>query len=125
MAQLNILVADDDFINFRVLELILQNNLDCLVYRASNGYEAWEQADTIESLDCILMDMRMPIMDGFTATKKIKEKHPNLPIIAVTAYAWVGDREKVLAAGCDAYIAKPVDNWELLTTIKKFTQKKE
>ena len=72
--------------------------------------------------DLILMDIMMPKMDGLEATRIIKadEKTRHIPIIALTSYAMKGDREKTIEAGCDGYIAKPVDIQDLLKTVKSF-----
>ena len=70
--------------------------------------------------DLVLMDIRMPIMDGYETTQIIKKDHSNLPIIAQTAYALKGEREKSIAAGCDNYISKPIDSRELLAMVGKY-----
>jgi len=67
--------------------------------------------------DIVLLDMNMPIMNGYEAAKAIKEVYPSIVIIAQTANAVLGDREKALAAGCDEYIAKPIDAAQLLSLI--------
>lgn len=91
---------------------------------AENGRIAFEAAAT-QRFDLILMDVQMPEMDGFDATRNIriaeKDKSYHTPIIAMTAHAMVGDREKCLAAGMDYYISKPVNPSELYETIERFT----
>jgi CheY-like chemotaxis protein len=86
---------------------------------AVNGQESVEK--TLQLLpDLILMDMNLPIMDGWEATRKLKseEQSKNIPIIALTAYAMLGDKQKALAAGCDDYDTKPVDLPRLLEKIQ-------
>ena len=70
--------------------------------------------------DIVLMDVKMPLMDGLEATKIIKEKHPDLPIIALTANAFDSDRQLALSAGCDDFLSKPVSGEVCLKTIKKY-----
>jgi CheY-like chemotaxis protein len=66
------------------------------------------------------MDLKMPVLNGFKATEEIKQTHKNIPIIAQTAYALSGDREKAIEAGCDEYISKPIEKEELIKLIAKF-----
>ena len=73
-----------------------------------------------QTIDIVLMDMQMPILNGFDATKKIKEINPKLPVIAVTAFALEGDRGKILQAGCDDYISKPIKSNELYSKMSNF-----
>ena len=100
-----ILVADDNDSNYLLMNFILKNNYEIL--RAVNGKDAVEKSTT-EHPDLILMDMKMPMMDGIEATRLIKANHPELPIVAVTANAFDSDRQKALEAGCDDFLAKPV-----------------
>jgi CheY-like chemotaxis protein len=67
----------------------------------------------------VLMDIKMPVMGGYEATRKIKSMKPGLPVVALTAYALPGDREKALEAGCDDYMAKPLSLKEFLELVKK------
>jgi two-component system sensor histidine kinase EvgS len=83
-----------------------------------NGKEAVELASQ-NCYDLILMDLKMPIMDGFVATQKIKQQSPNLPIIAQTAYARSEDKERALESGCDDFISKPFNKADLLIIIDK------
>ena len=72
-----------------------------------------------QNIDLVLMDINMPIVNGYDATKKIRQSRPDLPVIAVTAYAMAGDRKKSLDAGCDDYISKPINRTLLIDLIKK------
>lgn len=74
--------------------------------------------------DLVLMDVRMPVMNGFEATRIIKSEFPNLPVIIQTAYAMKGDMEKAFQAGCDDYLAKPVSFKDLKAKIEQFTRQK-
>ena len=71
--------------------------------------------------DIVLMDSKMPVMDGLEATKKIKETHPDLPIVALTANAFDSDRQLAFDAGCNDFLSKPVSSEACLKTIRKFT----
>ena len=112
-----ILVAEDNDSNFILMSYILKKNYQ--YERAKNGQEA---VDMIEAggFDIVLMDVKMPLMDGLEATKIIKEKHPDLPIIALTANAFDSDRQLALSAGCDDFLSKPVSGEVCLKTIKKY-----
>jgi CheY-like chemotaxis protein len=90
--------------------------------RAQNGVEAVELANT-GNFDLVLMDIKMPLMDGLEATTKIKEAHPDLPIIALTANAFDSDRQLAIKAGCDDFLSKPVNSEKCLSTIAKFIGK--
>jgi CheY-like chemotaxis protein len=104
----NVLVADDNQISQKVIVLILRK-LGCVVHVAQDGREAVELA-TSNPFDAILMDCEMPIMDGFEATSQIRKiENARVPIIALTAHAIEGARDRCIAAGMDDYISKPVD----------------
>ncbi|MBU1013653.1 MAG: PAS domain S-box protein [Bacteroidetes bacterium] len=113
-----ILVVEDDESSFEFLKVILKKTTQFILW-APNGEEAIRHCKNNPAIDLVLMDINMPVMNGYDATKAIKEFRPNLPIIAQTAYAIAGDREKSLAAGCDDYISKPIKRDELLDKIKK------
>lgn len=112
-----ILVAEDNDSNFVLMSYILKKYYQ--FERAKNGQEAVEKADN-GGYDIILMDIKMPIMDGLEATKAIKEKHPDLPIVALTANAFDSDRQLAIEAGCDDFLSKPVSSEACLETIKRF-----
>ena len=112
-----ILIAEDNDSNFILMTYILKKYYQ--FERAKNGQEAVEMAEK-GGYDIVLMDIKMPIMDGLEATKAIKEKFPNLPIIALTANAFDSDRQLALEAGCNDFLSKPVSSELCLQTIKKF-----
>lgn len=87
---------------------------------ASDGEKAVEVFSQNPNIDLILMDVQMPGLDGFEATKKIKEINADVPIIAQTAFAQVDDKEKALAAGCDDFVTKPLDIKTLVEVISKY-----
>jgi len=104
-----LLLVDDDVRNVYAMSALL-DDFGFHISTASNGEEAIARFQQ-EPLDLILMDMSMPVMDGYTATNLLKKEHGcTIPIIALTAHAMKGDREKCLAAGADDYLAKPVDS---------------
>jgi PAS domain S-box-containing protein len=118
-----ILIVEDDEVNYLFLETILsRNNMNTT--RALNGIEAVEICSKNHEISLVLMDIKMPFMNGYEATGRIKKIRPNLPIIAQTAYAMQEDRNKALQAGCDGYISKPIISSELIELIEKLTSKK-
>ena len=111
-----ILVAEDNDSNFILMTYILKKYYQ--FERAKNGQEAVDMVEKGE-YDLVLMDIKMPIMDGLEATKKIKETHPSLPIIALTANAFDSDRQSAFDAGCDEFLSKPISSDLCLKTIAK------
>lgn len=117
--RFSILIAEDDEFNFFYINFMLKHEfIDIL--RAENGEEAVEICRTHPEIDVVLMDLKMPIMDGFEATHEIKSFRTNLPVIAVTAYSGTEDRKKAMMAGCDEFITKPVKKELLISTLVKF-----
>ena len=113
-----ILVAEDERYNFELTNTIL-STYDVEVLHAWNGEEAVQMAEEKGALDLVLMDIKMPVMNGLQATRQIKEMFPALPVIAMTAYAQPDDREKAMSAGCDDYISKPVSIDQFMQIIRK------
>lgn len=114
-----ILIVEDEAINFEYLYEIL-TPLNYHLIHAKNGLEAIEQCKENYAINLVLMDIRLPLLNGYQATQKIKEFRPDLPIIAQTAYGMLSDREKALEAGCDNYISKPIKKKTLLTLINSY-----
>ncbi len=112
-----ILIAEDNDSNYILMTYILKKYYQ--FERAKNGQEAVEKAEKGE-YDIVLMDIKMPVMDGLEATKAIKESLPDLPIIALTANAFDSDRQLAMEAGCNDFLSKPVSSELCLKTIKKF-----
>ena len=113
------LVAEDEEDNFRYIEVALSLSNASLIW-ARDGKEAVEIFRKISHIDLVLMDIKMPLLDGYSATREIKKIDRNVPVIAQTAYALSEEKDKSLAAGCDDYIAKPISYEDLLSTIHKF-----
>ena len=106
MNGVNVLVAEDNTNNQIVIREFLEQK-GCLVHIASDGQEAITKAKN-DKIDIIFMDIQMPILDGISATKAIRELGIETPIIALTANAIHGDKERFIEAGMDDYLAKPI-----------------
>ncbi len=109
--SMSILVAEDDILNYLFLEEIF-SDLDVNIKHAANGKEAVELFKS-EIFDLVLMDIKMPVMDGLEATRLIKSINSAVPVIAVSAHAFWSEQEKAFQAGCDDYITKPLRPEEL------------
>lgn len=117
-----ILIVEDNDLNLKLFRDLL----------GANGYETIETKEGLEAIslarnirpDLILMDIQLPEISGLDVTKKIKadESIRNIPIIAVTAFAMKDDEEKILRAGCEAYISKPISIQHFLETVRKFLE---
>jgi CheY-like chemotaxis protein len=114
-----ILVAEDDATSFQYLEVVLKKK-NITPFRAVNGKEAILIFKQNPDISLILMDIKMPGMDGFEATKEIRKLNKKVPIIAQTAYALSGDEEKARKAGCNDYITKPIRSAELFVLLDKY-----
>ncbi len=112
-----ILIAEDDEFNFKLLKEILQE-YNFRIVRASTGLEAVDYC-TKEKPSIVLMDLKMPVMDGYEATKKIMILYPDLPVLAQSAYNTDSDRKKAFESGCSGFISKPIKRKELLTLISE------
>lgn len=117
--RLTILVAEDDDISyFLIRETLNRSNINSL--HASNGSEAVNIVKSGKDIDLILMDIKLPVLNGLDATREIKKLKPEIPVIAQSAYVSQEEIQGAIDAGCDDYISKPVDIDELLKKIKKF-----
>lgn len=115
-----ILVAEDDPTNFYYLNALLKKITGVKIIHAVNGREAIELFRANPNIKLILMDMKMPEIDGFEATRQIKLINADVHIIAVTAYAMSGDEDKILSSGCDGYLSKPISQKSLSDKIAEF-----
>jgi CheY-like chemotaxis protein len=111
----SILIVDDDYRNTFALVSYL-DGMEMKIYTAGDGFQAIELLDNHGNIEMILMDMMMPEMDGYETIGRIRNNKPtaDIPIIAVTAKAMKGDRDKCLEAGASEYVSKPVNMQELL-----------
>jgi PAS domain S-box-containing protein len=114
-----LLVVEDVDTNYFYISSLL-GKLNGKVIRATNGIKAIEMTRNNPSINMILMDIELPVMDGYTATREIKKIRPELPVIAQTAFAMMGERERSQEAGCDEYISKPIRKETLLEIISRF-----
>jgi CheY-like chemotaxis protein/nitrogen-specific signal transduction histidine kinase len=114
-----ILIAEDEDFNYLFLEeVLLKHKLKLM--RAVNGKEAVNMCEKYSSIDLVLMDIKMPVMDGYQATQKIKVLRPKLPVILQTAITQDSDLQKACENGCNDYIIKPIVKNELLRLLKKY-----
>lgn len=112
-----ILVAEDIQSNFSLVSSLLKNR--CILLHAANGQEAVEIVRN-QHVDLVLMDMKMPLMDGRIATTEIRKFNTRIPIVALTAHAFDADRVAALEAGCDDYLVKPINGAKLMQALKEF-----
>ena len=113
-----LLIVEDNPFNSKLIRLTFER-AGAVVELAENGQSAVERAESA-AFDAVLMDMQMPVMDGFTATARFRQRGYAGPIIALTAHALPEEREKCLAAGCDAFVSKPIDLDHLKSVVGDF-----
>lgn len=111
-----VLLAEDDESNYLYMEEVLQQ-AGCDYLLAKNGEKAVALCKQHPEISLVLMDIKMPVMDGVEATSRIRDFRPGVPIIATTAYAQTGDEQRFLAAGCDGYLPKPISIDKLMTLL--------
>jgi CheY-like chemotaxis protein len=112
-----ILVVEDTELNIDLITQLLEDDYNLLIAR--DGAQGLEMAQT-KNPDLILMDMALPIMDGYEATRKIRETNKSLPIIGLSSHAMSGDEVKALEAGCNDYLTKPIDDKLLFDKLKEY-----
>jgi hypothetical protein len=120
--KLNILIVEDDETSLQLISILLEKFTRKSI-KVSSGSEAVKTCRRNPDIDLILMDIQLPDINGYEATQKIRQFNKEVVIFAQTAYAFAGDREKALNAGCNDYISKPIDESELDALIKKYTKK--
>ena len=113
-----LLVVEDEDHNYTYIHEIMKRTRITLI-RAETGKDAI-QLFSDHDVDVVLMDIKLPDMDGYKATREIKKRKAGVPVIAQTAYAMVQEREKCLQAGCDDYISKPYDPDKLISMVGKY-----
>lgn len=114
-----ILIIDDDSRNIFALTATLKSK-GFNVVAAADAEQGIAFVNNSQSIKLVLIDMMMPGMDGYEAIPQIKNKKPQMPVIAVTAQAMIGDKERCLAAGADDYISKPIDVDKLLAIVNRY-----
>ena len=112
-----VLIVEDIELNIDLLAQLLEDDYNVLIAKdGAQGVQAAEQNHP----DLVLMDISLPVMDGYEATRCIRKTFPTLPIIGLSAHAMQGDTEKALAAGCTDYLTKPIDENLLLQKLKQY-----
>ncbi len=122
----SIIVAEDEIINFLFIKDALEDNCDDVkftIYHAKTGLEVIDLLKKYKDISLILMDIKMPSMDGITATRFVRKEFPGIPVIAQTALALSNEHKKAMEAGCDAYLTKPIKREYLIQTIYSFINK--
>ncbi len=104
-----VLVAEDDEICYKYIELVLSRKTSINIIWAVTGKEAVDYCKLYNHIDIVLMDIQLPELDGYEATRRIKSQKPNLPVIIQSANTPGEEIERCMAAGCDSYVAKPLD----------------
>jgi PAS domain S-box-containing protein len=119
--NLNILIVEDNLVSYKLLEISLSKT-GCNILHAENGMDAIEMVKNHPELHIILMDIQLPVMNGYDATREIKKINSNIPVIAQTANAMDSDRMKCLEAGCSDYVTKPIVLENLMPVIETYVK---
>jgi CheY-like chemotaxis protein len=114
-----ILIAEDEISNYEFLRILFEK-MNIRVLWAKNGVEAISFCETDPSIDLVLMDIKMPLLNGFDATRKIKQMRPGLTVVAQSAFAMAPDKEEAFSAGCNDYLTKPINIGQLKNLLKKY-----
>lgn len=115
----HILIVEDVESNYQYLVAVLKSTM-VNIHWITDGNAAVEFCANFPNINLIFMDVNLPGIDGYEATRQIKENRPDLPIVALTAYAMVGEKERSMSAGCNEYLSKPVSPRELLAVVTKY-----
>ena len=122
LSKKTILIAEDELLNYKLLETLLLKTGAKILW-AKNGQEAVDFASS-KNIDLIFMDMKMPEMNGYEATRAIKKMNKDIPIIAQTAFAFANEKKYILQSGCDMYLTKPIDHNEIYNVVNRFLVQK-
>ena len=122
LSELKILIAEDDETSASYLSIIIKNFTNN-VFVATSGFEAVKICQSNPDINLVLMDIQMAEMNGYEATQQIRKFNKDVIIIAQTAFAMAGDKEKAIEVGCNAYISKPINKDKLLSLIQKYFKK--
>lgn len=117
-----ILIAEDEILNYKLLETLIKRT-GAEVLWAKNGLQAVEIIVQRDDIDLIFMDIKMPKMNGYEATRKIKELKPEMPVIAQTAFAFANEKVSILESGCDYYLKKPIQKDEIYKVLNEYLNK--
>jgi len=117
--NLKVLIAEDDEGSAMLIAMAIRR-FSTEILRAVNGLEAVEACLNHPDIDLVLMDIKMPEMDGYEATRQIRQFNKAVIIIAQTAYALTGDREKTIETGCNDYISKPIKKTQFMELMEKY-----
>jgi CheY-like chemotaxis protein len=112
-----ILIVEDVDLNIDLLTQLLEEDYSLLV--AKDGAQGVAMAGEMQP-DLVIMDIALPVMDGYEATRRIRAKFPSMPIIGLSSHAMSGDAEKAREAGCNDYLTKPIDEDALLRTLRQY-----
>ena len=118
--MVRVLIVDDQSLVQTYLRTVVEENPDCSVVGTLDCADAAVARCAAGGVDLVLMDMKMPVMDGRTATSEIRKFNAEIPIIALTAHAFDADRVAALKAGCDDYLVKPINGAKLMQTLKEY-----
>ena len=119
VTNLKILIADDDKISLKLISTVIKA-FGREIITAENGVEAVELCRNHPDIDLVMMDIKMPEMDGYEATRRIRQFNHDVIIVAQSAFALIGDREKAIEAGCNDYLTKPINKTKLVSLIRKY-----
>ncbi|MEN0047626.1 MAG: response regulator [Bacteroidota bacterium] len=112
-------MAEDEIFNFKLLEVMLQQFGAEMIW-VKNGQDAVNAVKEHSDFDLIFMDIKMPVMDGLEAIRLIKQTHPNIPIVAQSAFAFTDEKERCVKVGCDHYLTKPIPKQDLVDIFQKY-----
>lgn len=118
----NILIVEDNLSSHEFFLIVLRKTKVTII-SAYDGMDAIKMVKENPQVDLVLMDLKMPLLNGYDATRQIKKIRPNLPVIAQTAYALSGDKEKALQAGCEDFITKPIKQDILFEVLRRYLVK--